>query len=190
MTSLGLDDSANEEVKKSLVSVESGGVRSAHCGMRSGFHWRTRAHLFGLPLLCIAFGCDDRGKLRKAKGWIAIGQFAVGVIAIGQFAAGVVGIGQFALGVASIGQLAVAPLVGFGQVAVGTYAVGQVVIGQYARGQTGWASFLWSPGRTDMEAVAMFETIEWFFRQDLATQWEALRFSIELGVKQLLSIFH
>ena len=190
MTSLSVDDSANGEAKNGFVSVESGGVRPAHIAMRSGFQWRSRAHLFGLPLLCIAFGCDERGKLRKAKGWIAVGQFAIGVVAIGQFAAGVVGIGQFALGIASIGQLAIAPLVGFGQVAVGAFAVGQVVIGQYARGQTGWASFLWSPERTDMEAVAMFETIEWFFRQDLATQWEALRFSIELGVKQLLAVFY
>lgn len=190
MISPNVDDLAKGEKQKGLVSVESCGLGSAHGAARSGFQWRTRTQLLGLPLLCIAFGCDERGKLRKAKGWIAIGQFAIGVIAIGQFAAGVVGIGQFALGIASIGQFAIAPLVGFGQVAVGTFAVGQAVIGQYARGQIGWATFLWSPERTDMEAVAMFETIEWFFRQDLATQWEGLRFSIELGVKQLLAIFH
>lgn len=166
-------------------SVESSDSRVT----KTGFHWKTRASLFGLPLICIACGRDESGRLGIAKGWLAVGRFAVGVIAIGQFAAGIIGIGQFAVGVASIGQFAIAPLVGFGQFAVGTFAVGQVVCGEYARGQIGWARYLWSPGRTDMEAVAVFETVEWFFRQDLATQWEALKFSVELGITRLLSFF-
>ena len=98
-------------------------------------------------------------------------------------------IGQFALGLVAFGQLGLALVVAFAQVAVGPFAVGQVVIGMYARGQVGWARFLWSPGHTDMEAVAMFETIKWWVQQDLSSMWEGLRFSIELGIKGLLDLF-
>jgi hypothetical protein len=147
---------------------------------RPGFHWRTRIGLFGLPLLCISFGRDERGKRRVAKGFVAIGNYAVGGIAIGQFAAGIFSIGQFALGIAALGQLAVAGLAGFGQFAVGVFAVGQFVTGIYARGQFGWATYLWSPGRTDMEAVAMFETITWLVSQNLATIFGMVTDAIKL----------
>ncbi len=148
----------------------------------SGFEWKTRAGLFGIPLICVAFGTDEKGKQRIAKGFIAIGQFAIGGLAIAQFAVGLVGIGQFALGVAALGQLALSVLVGFGQVAVGTFAIGQLVVGKYARCQTGWAEFMWSPERTDMEAVAMFETVEWLVHQDAATIWENITDAIKLGL--------
>jgi hypothetical protein len=147
---------------------------------RLGFHWKTRIGLFGLPLVCISFGRDERGKRRIARGFIAIGNYAVGGVAIGQFAVGIFSVGQFAIGVAALGQLAVAGLVGFGQFAVGMFAVGQFVAGVYAKGQIGWAEYLWSPGRTDMEAVAMFETIEWLVHRDFATIFKMLTDAIKL----------
>ncbi len=148
----------------------------------SGFEWKTRAGLFGIPLICVAFGTDEMGKRRIAKGFIAIGQFAVGGLAIAQFAVGLVGIGQFALGAAVLAQFALGALVGFGQFSVGFFAIGQFVIGKYARCQAGWAEFMWSPARTDMEAVAMFETIDWLVHQDAATIWENITDAIKLGL--------
>lgn len=148
----------------------------------SVFEWKTRARLFGIPLICIACGRDQRGRPRVAKGFVAIGQFAVGGLAIGQFGVGLISVGQFAMGVVAVGQLAVSPLVGFGQVALGIFAIGQFVIGKFARGQFGWAEHLWSPDRTDMEAVAMFGTIEWLVQQDLVTIWETIKDAIELGL--------
>ncbi len=150
-------------------------------GAVPGFKWRTRAALFGIPLICVAFGTDERGKMRVAKGFIAIGQFAVGGLAIAQFGVGIIGIGQFVLGVVAFGQLAIGILVGFGQLAIGAFAAGQFVIGIYARGQFGWATYLLSPGRTDMEAVAMFETIEWMLTQDLATIWKNIIGVLSIG---------
>lgn len=144
--------------------------------------WRTRASVFGIPLICIAYGTDDKGKPCVAKGLIAIGQFAVGLVAIGQVGIGLIGFGQFAVGVLAFGQLAVGLLAGFGQLAVGTFAGGQLVVGKFARGQCGWAQYMWSPDRTDMEAVAMFETIEWLVHQDLETIWDTLKDALTLGL--------
>jgi hypothetical protein len=153
---------------------------SATANPRPGFHWKTRIGLFGLPLICVSFGRDERGKRRIAKGFIAIGNYAVGGLAVGQFAAGIFSIGQFALGIAALGQLAIAGLAGFGQFSLGMFAVGQFVAGIYAKGQIGWAEYLWSPGRTDMEAVAMFETIDWLVHQDFATISEMLTDAVKL----------
>lgn len=148
----------------------------------SGFQWKTRTRLLGIPLICVAYGRDEKGRTMVAKGFVAIGQFAVGGLAIGQFGVGLVGIGQFALGLLALGQLALGVLVGCGQVAVGTFAIGQFVVGKFARGQFGWAEYLWSPDRADMEAVAMFETIEWLVQQDFATIWENIKDAIALGI--------
>jgi len=154
-----------------------------------GFEWKTRAKLWGLPLVCIAFGSDSRGRPRVAKGWLALGQFAVGVVVVAQFGLGFVSLGQVALGVVAGGQLALGLLTGMGQMAIGTFAVGQAVIGVYGKGQVGWADYLWSAGRTDMEAVAMFETIEWLVRQDLATIWENVSFEIVMTLEGIAGMF-
>jgi hypothetical protein len=151
--------------------------------LKAGFYWRTRIGLLGIPLMCVAFGRDERGKRRIAKGFIAIGNYAIGAIAIGQFALGVLGVGQFALGIAALGQLALGGLAGFGQFAVGLFAVGQFVAGIYAKGQFGWAEYLWSTGRTDLEAIAMFETIDWLVKQDFATISEMIKDAIELHMQ-------
>lgn len=147
-----------------------------------GFVWKTRTNIVGIPLICVAFGSDEKGKTRVAKGIVAIGQFALGGVAIGQFGIGLIGIGQCVAGVVAFGQLALGLLVAFGQLSIGTFAVGQLVIGKYARGQFGWAEYLWSPGRTDMEAVAMFETIEWLVHQDWATIWDNIKDAVNLGL--------
>jgi len=155
-----------------------------------GFEWKTRRTILGLPLICIAFGADEKGRPRVARGFIALGQFAVGMVVIAQFGLGLISLGQVAVGVAAGGQLAVGLLTGMGQVCVGTFAVGQVVVGVYGRGQIGWADYLWSPGRTDMEAVAMFETIDWLANQDMATIWDNVRFEVVMGLKSIGSLFH
>ncbi len=158
-------------------------------GLTAGCYWKTRAGLFGLPLVCIAFGSDPQGKTRVAKGFIAIGQFAVGGITLAQFGVGIVGIGQFVFGVAAIGQLALGLLVGFGQIGVGMFAVGQIVAGTYGMGQMGWATYMWSPERTDMEAVSMFHSVTWLFRQEPSTVLDAAKFGLTLFWEWVTSFF-
>lgn len=125
-----------------------------------GFEWKTRAALFGIPLIHVAFGRDPAGRLRVAKGFIAVGQFALGGITVAQFGVGLIfGLGQCVCGLAAVGQVAAGLLFAIGQIATSILAVGQVAVGLYALGQVAWGRYLWTPDRVDMEAVALFYTI-------------------------------
>lgn len=126
----------------------------------SGRDWKSRTRVFGIPLVHVAYGRDNQGGLRVAKGIIAVGQFGVGLITIAQFGVGILfGVGQFIFGLTALAQFAGALLVGVGQLATGVLAVGQVVAGIFGLAQDGVAKYMWSPSRVDMEAVAMFSTI-------------------------------
>jgi len=125
-----------------------------------GFEWRTRATFLGFPLIHVAFGRDDEQKLRIAKGWIAIGQFALGVITIAQFGVGIVfGLGQFMTGIVCVAQFAGAVYFGLGQFATGYIAIGQVVFGSYGLCQVGIADYLWNPKHQDPIAVDFFKSL-------------------------------
>lgn len=123
----------------------------------SGFEWQSQATFHGWPLIHIAFGKDAHGKLRVAKGWIAIGQFAIGLITIAQFGIGILfGFGQFIIGLSAIAQFAFAAFLGIGQFATGYYAIGQIVLAYYGIAQTGFTTYLWSSHRKDPEAKEAF----------------------------------
>lgn len=127
---------------------------------RYGFEWKTQRTLFGIPLVCIAFGRDENGKTRVARGIVAVGQLAIGAVTIAQFGVGVIfSFGQVVCGLFTLGQLAVG-LGAVGQVAVGYLALGQLAVGVYAMAQIGWGTFLWSGERQDMEALSIFYTIK------------------------------
>src|SRR5262249_37438473 len=91
--------------------------------------------VFGLPLLHFTRGkSPETGKRVTARGFIAVGRFAVGVIALGQVAVGILALGQLALGlllglgqastgIFAVGQLAVATVFGLGQFAVGYVSI-------------------------------------------------------------------
>lgn len=131
----------------------------------TGVDWKSERTLFGLPLVHVAFGRNAQGRLRVARGIIAIGQFALGVVTIAQFGVGVLfGFGQFIVGLTVIAQFAGAVVFGVGQFATGFIAIGQFVFAYYGMAQMGWAKFLWTPKQKDMEAVAFFHTV-----------WEKLR---------------
>ena len=115
---------------------------------------------YGYPLVHIAFGRDAHGKLRVARGVIAIGQFAIGLITIAQFGIGLLfGFGQFILGLTALAQFAVAALFGLGQIATGYIAVGQVVLAYYGLAQAGFAKYIWSSARKDPEAAEFFRQL-------------------------------
>ena len=122
-----------------------------------GFEYRSRAELFGLPLLHITSGPDPTtGRTRVARGIVAIGDIARGVIAFGGVAYGVFACGGFAVGVLAIGGcgigvfclsglalalvfacggLALAPIA-FGGLPIGYIAVGGLPLGAHANGFT------------------------------------------------------
>jgi hypothetical protein len=160
------------------VSIEA--KACPHCGAPyptdanwsgTGFEWRTRRTVLGFPLVHVAFGRDARGRLRVAKGVVAVGQFAVGLITFAQFGVGLLfGFGQFIVGCFALAQFAGALLFGVGQVAVGFIAVGQLVVAYYGLGQLGVAQCLWSPGRKDAEAAWFFVSLYNLAREMLHLQ--------------------
>lgn len=146
------------------ISTEA--PRCPHCGaprptdqhwQGTGYEWRSQQTVYGYPLVHIAFGKDARGKRRVAKGFIAIGQFALGVITVAQFGVGLLfGFGQFIFGLTALAQFAGGIAIGVGQFASGYVAIGQIVVAKFGLAQTGLAEFLWSPSRRDPEAVEYF----------------------------------
>ena len=122
-----------------------------------GREWRTRASIFGLPLIHVAYGRNEFGRLRVAKGVFAIGQFAVGLVTIAQFGVGVLfGFGQFMLGYVAVAQFAGTGLFGLGQFAAGQTAVGQFALGVHALGQMAFGAHVWDTTTRDPEAVQHF----------------------------------
>lgn len=101
---------------------------------RYGYEYKSKAMLFGLPLIHICSGRGPDGRLKPAKGFIAIGNVAVGVFALGGISFGLVGLGGVSLGLVCIGGLSIGLAAAFGGFAVGYLAVGGAAIGIYAVG--------------------------------------------------------
>ena len=139
--------------------------------LRIGREYRSQAEFLGLPLIHIATGIDlETGKMRVARGIIAIGNVAVGVFALGGFAAGVFPLGGLALGVVSLGGVAAGLLsfggcaigvfLGVGGVAVGYAAIGGAAAGYYAMGGDAAGKFVIDANQQNPEAIAFFT--KWF----------------------------
>ena len=125
------DDDIHERLARLEAKVDTG--RAGKSWPCSGFEYRSKARLFGLPLLHIAYGINaETGKLMVAKGIIAIGNIALGIVAIGGFAFGVLTFGGVALGVAALGGIAAALYGAVGGIAIaGQYAFGGIAIAGY-----------------------------------------------------------
>ncbi len=123
----------------------------------SGFEWKSSKTFYGYPLVHIAFGRDEKHKLRVAKGIVAIGQFGVGLITFAQFGVGILfGLGQFILGASAIAQFAISILFGIGQFSTGFVAIGQISLGFYALCQVGHAKHILTPEIKDPAAIEFF----------------------------------
>jgi tRNA A-37 threonylcarbamoyl transferase component Bud32 len=142
----GLRYQQASEVKNEVENI-SGLVEKLPAAVRNavGFEYKSKATLFGLPLLHVAYGVDlQTGKKRKAKGIIAFGDIATGVfsfggIAMGGFCFGGLCIGLVPFGGVGIGVLALCGM-GIGLVAsysglsIAPIALGGLSIGYYAMG--------------------------------------------------------
>ncbi|MBN1552963.1 hypothetical protein JW979_15925 [bacterium] len=123
-----------------------------------GFEWRSRTTLMGWPLIHVAFGRNQNtGKLRVAKGIIAIGQFGFGYITFAQFGIGFVfGFGQFIASLIAISQFSLGIYLGLGQFATGYIAIGQIAFGIYVLAQVGYGKYVWSTIIKHPEAIRFF----------------------------------
>ena len=126
---------------------------------RRGYEWRTKAELFGLPLIHIKMGGDpDTGRMRGvAKGIVAVGDVAFGVLAVGGAAFGGVTLGGFSLGLASLGGAAIGLLLGLGGFATGYVALGGLAIGYYAMGGAAFGAHVVGGNFQDPEAMEFFQ---------------------------------
>lgn len=132
----------------------------------TGYEWKSEATYLGWPLVHVAWGRDEHGRLRVAKGVIAIGQFAIGAITIAQFGIGLVfGFGQFILGLTAIAQFAAGAYLGVGQFAAGYVAIGQFAFGHFALGLAAAGRYVWTVDQADPQAVEFFRqlgrTVRW-----------------------------
>jgi RNA polymerase sigma factor (sigma-70 family) len=117
--------------------------RFSHASDRAGSRlaeYRSRATLFGLPLVHVRFSTPDAGQ-GPVVGWIAGGDRAVGVLfAFGGWAVGLVSVGAVSCGVLTLGAVSVG-LLALGSISVGGVAVGSAAVGWHASGglsATGW----------------------------------------------------
>jgi hypothetical protein len=101
------------------------------------YEYKSKRTIFGLPLVHVVYGPVWLIGLRPARGFIAIGNIAVGVIAIGGFAAGLISIAGIGLGVVCLAGVAIGLGIGIGGIATGYLAVGGLAIGVYAIGGLG-----------------------------------------------------
>ena len=126
-----------------------------------GRRWNSPATFLGLPLISIQFGDPDRDfagnnygekeKQRLAKGWIAIGDKAVGLFAAGNFAFGGIAIGGISCGLFSFGGLALGG-VAFGGLTIAGLSLGGLAIGLAAIGGLGLG--IWSYGGAAISWIA------------------------------------
>ncbi len=160
--------------RMTVAQAESGGLRNrfASWGGRAANAWLSRGmgreyiserKLLGLPLVHINMGPRYPGQpVRHAKGWLAVGEVAVGVVAFGSFAVGLMAWGGIALGavvwaglgigIVSFAGMSVGVLA-TGGAAVGIGAVGGLAIGIYAHGGQGIGPHSGSDGEVDPQAA-------------------------------------
>jgi tRNA A-37 threonylcarbamoyl transferase component Bud32 len=135
--------------------------------MYRGVDYRSKATLFGLPLLHITAGLDPAtGKQRVAKGIIAIGGIAKGVVAIGGVAMGglamggltigVFAFGGLGLGLLASGGLALGLIAAFGGLAIAPIAFGGMAVGYLAYGGASFGAHTWSSLGHDAAADTFF----------------------------------
>jgi hypothetical protein len=103
--------------------------RPAFPGTFWGFEYRSERMILGMPLIHIAQGFNpETGLPRVARGFIAIGGFAVGIFVVGGFGAGLFVFSGIGLGLLAIGGIAIGG-VAFGGLALGlVFAVGGLAI--------------------------------------------------------------
>jgi len=128
-------DCAHEVSADALTCPHCGAPRPARAEWQGeGYEWKSSRTWRGSPLVHVAYGIGRDGRLRTARGVIAIGQRAVGCIAIGIIARGILAIGIVAIGFVSLGVVAVGLLFAGGVNALALFAFGVVAAGYMAGG--------------------------------------------------------
>jgi hypothetical protein len=147
------------------------------------YEYRSKATLFGWPLLHVALGVNPAtGRKRSAmgilavgtapRGVIAFGDVAVGVIACGIFGYGLISISVVGVGVVALGSVALGLWLALGGVAVAPIALGGAAFGWFASGAIVWGKHAISPRTYDPVADKFFNPMaanltDWVFKSML-----------------------
>lgn len=158
MALLKCPDCNNDISDKAVICPHCG---AAGQGFFRAFEYRSKKMLFGLPLVNIVWGPAFNpvtGRMRIAKGIIAIGGVAVGGLAIGGLAFGVIALGGAAIGLAALGGAALGIILAIGGFAVGFVALGGAAIGYYAVGGGAWGAHALSGNINKTKLLEFFKT--------------------------------
>ena len=119
-----------------LVRVPFGSSSRYVGRMRPTRRYQSKARVFGMPLVAIATGIDERGRPGHARGYFAFGDIATGVFAFGGVARGLVAFGGVSIGGVTFGGLSLGTFAAFGGGAVAWLgsAIGGFAIGLFANG--------------------------------------------------------
>jgi tRNA A-37 threonylcarbamoyl transferase component Bud32 len=146
-----------------------------HLRQAMGYEYKSTAKLFGLPLVHVAHGLDPAtGKVRVARGFVAIGGRArgvfafggeaIGVFAFGGAAIGVFALGGFGIGLCTLSGFAIGLIFASGGLAIGGIALGGLAVGYYALGGLGF-------GMHANDAVAFRTLGGWSYLKLLTMSW-------------------
>jgi Protein kinase domain len=169
------------EVRLQLEAIAGVSSRlSPEVSRKLSYEYRSKATLFGWPLVHVATGVDPTtGRRRSAKGIIAVGtaprgviafgDVAVGVIACGIFGYGVISLSVVAVGIVACGSVAAGLLMAMGGMAIAPVAMGGAAFGWYANGAIAWGKHAIGPNVYDPLAEAFFnpraaKVTSWVFR--------------------------
>jgi hypothetical protein len=126
----------NQISDKAMMCPKCGYTKASpwfYCG-----EYKSKTQLFGLPLVHIVYGPafdPTTGRIRIAKGIIAMGGIAVGVLALGGAAFGVFALGGLAMGLLmALGGAAIGTGLSIGGFAIGFIGIGGFAIGYFALG--------------------------------------------------------
>lgn len=158
-------------------------LREAFSGQRS--EYRSTRTFMGWPLVHIRMGPRRPGeRIRRAHGWIAMGDVATGGLCFGGMAAGLIGsFGGLSLGGIAIGGMALGGIalgggavggIAHGGGSAGYSATGGIAVGHYAIGGVAVATHgIDGSGRDDPEAREWFESVRgvdpvvhWYLKMD------------------------
>jgi predicted Ser/Thr protein kinase len=140
---------------------------SPEISRRLSYEYRSKATLFGWPLLHVAIGVNPAtGRKRSARGVFAVGTAARGIIAFGEEAVGVIACGIFGYGVVSFsviavgifacGSVAAGLVFAMGGMAIAPVAIGGLALGWYANGAIAWGKHALAPNAYDPVADKFF----------------------------------
>jgi hypothetical protein len=127
-----------------------------------GYEYRSEKMLYGFPLVHIVLGPafnPATGKIRIAKGIIAVGAVAYGGFAMGGLSLGVISFGGLAVGLLALGGCSLGFLLALGGVAVGFIALGGAAIGYYAIGGAALGVHALGANTTDPQLLEFFKKL-------------------------------